>query len=136
MARVHTRDQEMTGAYVYSLNFRNSTRLPRWAWAAMIFTPIKDYGTTLLDTKQNTNIGGLFGAGVAYELSPSFDVRAEYRGVLVKAPDFGLDELQDESVRGFLDAGDWGCIPLLGDSGCGGEAVCLTGRRPFVLGAG
>ena len=25
-------------------------------------------------------IGGLFGAGVAYELSPSFDIRAEYRG--------------------------------------------------------
>ena len=26
---------------------------------------------------------------MAYELSPSFDVRLEYRGFLMKAPDFG-----------------------------------------------
>ena len=31
----------------------------------------------------------MFGAGVAYELSPSFDIRVEYRGFAVKAPDFG-----------------------------------------------
>ncbi len=56
----------------------------------MIFTPIRNSGTNLLDTKQNTNVGALFGGGVAYELSPSFDIRAEYRGFVVKAPDFGL----------------------------------------------
>jgi hypothetical protein len=26
---------------------------------------------------------------VAYELSPSFDLRVQYRGFLMKAPDFG-----------------------------------------------
>jgi outer membrane immunogenic protein len=31
---------------------------------------------------------------VAYEISPSFDVRAEYRGFLLKAPDFGLSEFK------------------------------------------
>jgi len=36
------------------------------------------------------NIGGLFGAGVAYEISPSFDIRVEYRGFVAKTPDFGL----------------------------------------------
>ena len=57
----------------------------------MIFTPILDNGTKVLDTKQNTNIGALFGGGLAYEISPSFDVRIAYRGFLCKAPDFGKD---------------------------------------------
>ncbi len=26
------------------------------------------------------------GAGIAYELSPSFDIRAEYRGLITKVP--------------------------------------------------
>ena len=34
--------------------------------------------------------GALFGGGVAYELSPSWDIRAEYRGFLVKTPNFSL----------------------------------------------
>ena len=87
--RIHAREQEITGAYVYSLNFKNFSPFAEVGVGGLIFTPIRDYGTTFLDTKQNTNIGGLFGAGVAYELSPSFDLRVEYRGFVVKAPDFG-----------------------------------------------
>jgi opacity protein-like surface antigen len=88
-ARVHTREQEITGAYVYSLNFRNFSPFAEVGVGGLIFTPIRDFGTNLLDTKQNTNVGGLFGAGVAYELSPSFDIRVEYRGFVTKSPDFG-----------------------------------------------
>ena len=88
--RIHTRQQEITGAYVYNLNFKNFSPFAEIGVGALIFTPIKDYGTNNLDAKQNTNIGGLFGAGVAYELSPSFDIRAEYRGFVAKAPDFSL----------------------------------------------
>ena len=39
--------------------------------------------------KNQTTIVGLYGAGVAYELSPSFDIRLEYRGILSKVPNFG-----------------------------------------------
>ncbi|RXH55050.1 outer membrane protein [Granulicella sibirica] len=92
--RVHTRIQELTGAYVYSLNFRNFNPFAEVGVGGMLFSPIKDYGTTLLDTKQNTNIGALFGVGLAYEVSPSFDVRAEYRGFVVKSPDFGLADFK------------------------------------------
>ena len=60
----------------------------------MIFHPIRDFGTTTFDAKQTTSIGGLFGVGVAYELSPSFDIRAEYRGFVVKAPSYGLDSFK------------------------------------------
>jgi opacity protein-like surface antigen len=88
--RVHTRQQEISGAYVYNFNFRNFNPFLEGGVGGLIFTPIHDFGTTNLDTKQNTNVGALFGGGVAYELSPSWDIRAEYRGFVVKAPDFGL----------------------------------------------
>ena len=88
--RIHSRQQELSGAYVYNLNFKSFSPFAEAGVGALIFTPIKDYGTNNLDAKQNTNIGALFGGGVAYELSPSFDIRAEYRGFLVKAPDFSL----------------------------------------------
>jgi hypothetical protein len=32
----------------------------------------------------------MYGAGFAYEISPSFDIRAEYRGLVTKVPNFGL----------------------------------------------
>jgi opacity protein-like surface antigen len=31
----------------------------------------------------------MYGAGFAYEVSPSFDVRVEYRGLVTKVPTFG-----------------------------------------------
>jgi outer membrane immunogenic protein len=91
---VHTRQQEISGAYVYSRTYKNYNPFLEVGGGANIFTPILDNGTHLLDTKQNTNIGLLFGGGVAYEVSPSFDIRLEYRGFLIKAPDFGSSELK------------------------------------------
>lgn len=92
--QIHQRQQEISGAYVYNLNFRNFSPFAEVGVGGLIFTPIRDFGSTSFDTKQNTNIGALFGAGVAYELSPSFDIRAEYRGFVVKAPNFGLDSFK------------------------------------------
>ena len=88
--RIHTRAQEMSGAYVFNMNFRNFNPFLEAGPGAIIFTPILDAGTNQKDTRQGTNIGALFGGGVAYELSPSFDIRVEYRGFLVKSPDFSL----------------------------------------------
>ncbi|HMH12842.1 MAG TPA: outer membrane beta-barrel protein [Edaphobacter sp.] len=88
-ARIHTRQQEISGAYVYNMNFRNFNPFLEAGVGAMLFSPIRDSRTTQLDAKRNTNIGALFGGGIAYELSPSFDIRVQYRGFVVKAPDFG-----------------------------------------------
>jgi outer membrane immunogenic protein len=87
---IHTLQQEFSGAYVFNLNFKRFNPFLEAGPGAMIFNPLKDSGTTNLDAKRNTNIGLLFGAGVAYELSPSWDIRAEYRGFLVKTPNFSL----------------------------------------------
>lgn len=88
--RIHTRQQELTAAYVYSRTYRSFSPFAEIGVGTLVFSPLQDYRSTTFDTKRNLRIGGLFGAGVSYELSPSFDVRAEYRGMVVKAPDFGL----------------------------------------------
>jgi outer membrane immunogenic protein len=87
---VHTRQQEISGAYVYSRTYGRYNPFLQAGIGGMIFTPILDNGTSSLDAKQNTNVGALFGGGLAYEISPSFDIRAEYRGFVMKAPDFNV----------------------------------------------
>jgi len=88
--RVHTRQQEISGAYVYSRNYHNFNPFLEAGIGALVFSALDDSGTSFLDTKRQTTVGGLFGGGVAYEISPSFDLRLEYRGMLAKAPDFKL----------------------------------------------
>lgn len=87
---IHTLQSEISGAYVFNLNFRNFNPFIEAGPGVIIFDPLLDAGTSDLDAKRNSNIGALFGAGVAYELSPSFDIRVEYRGFLVKTPTFSL----------------------------------------------
>jgi outer membrane immunogenic protein len=88
--KVLTRTQEISAAYVRSFTFRKFNPFLEAGPAALIFLPIRNSGTTSLDVKQQTTIAGMFGAGVAYEISPSFDIRVEYRGLVSKVPNFGL----------------------------------------------
>ena len=88
-ARIHSRMQEATAAYVYSFNLKRYSPFGEIGVGTLIFTPVLDQGTNLLGTKSSKGVAGLFGGGLAYELSPSFDIRVEYRGFVTKAPDFG-----------------------------------------------
>ena len=88
-ARIHSRQQEATVAYVYSLNLKRFSPFAEVGVGTLIFTPVLDSGTNLLGTKSSKGVAGLFGGGLAYELSPSFDIRVEYRGFVTKTPSFG-----------------------------------------------
>jgi outer membrane immunogenic protein len=99
--RVHARQQEFTAAYVYSLNFKRFSPFVEVGGGLLVFTPVLDAGTDLLTTKITKGIGGLFGGGLAYELSPSFDIRAEYRGFLVKTPSFGENTSPDLNTNRY-----------------------------------
>ncbi len=89
---VNTRTQEISAAYVRSFVFKNLNPFVEAGPGAFIFLPIRNSGTKDLYVKQQTEVGGLYGAGIAYEISPSFDIRAEYRGWVTKVPSFGIPE--------------------------------------------
>ena len=90
VVKVLARTQEASGAYVRSFTFKKFNPFVEAGPAALIFLPIRNSETTSLDVKQQTQISGLYGAGFAYEVSPSFDIRGEYRGLVTKVPNFGL----------------------------------------------
>jgi len=90
---VPVRTQEMSGALVKSFVYKNWNPFVEGGPAALIFLPIVNSGLTYLGATQQTEISGLGGAGFAYEISPSFDIRAEYQGWVTKVPTFGDSQL-------------------------------------------
>jgi outer membrane immunogenic protein len=86
---VNTRTQEISFAYVRSFTFKKFNPFVEAGPGAFIFLPIRNIGTQSLDVKRQTGVGGMYGAGIAYEISPSFDIRAEYRGLVTKVPNMG-----------------------------------------------
>jgi outer membrane immunogenic protein len=106
--RVHTRQQEFSAAYVYTRNYRNFNPFAEVGLGVLVFTPLRDAGTQTLDvTKANKNLGVLGGLGLAYEVSPSFDIRLEYRGFLAKAPSFNDPTFKTNRY-------EWFSIPSIG----------------------
>jgi opacity protein-like surface antigen len=83
---VETKYQEFSAAYVFNFNFRRFNPFLEAGIGGFRFSPIQDVGTSNVDAKGSTQIGGLYGGGIAYELSPSFDIRLEYRGAIMKDP--------------------------------------------------
>ncbi|HEY0757636.1 MAG TPA: outer membrane beta-barrel protein [Acidisarcina sp.] len=91
---IHNRMQEYSAGYVYNFNFHNFNPFLEGGGGGYFFGAIKDFGTNTQTSKSVTDIGAFYGGGIAYELSPSFDIRAEYRGIIVKTPNLtGLDAL-------------------------------------------
>jgi opacity protein-like surface antigen len=84
---VHTRQQEGTVGYVYGLTFKNLNPFVEAGVGGVFFTPIQE-GTDTLDASSNTRIAAMVGGGLAYEISPSFDIRVQYHGLIYKAPQF------------------------------------------------
>ena len=91
--RFHSREQEITGAYIFGMTFKRYNPFLEGGVGTLIFTPILDNGTLRLNSKGTKGVTGLFGGGLAYELSPSFDIRVEYRGFVVKTPNFGFSDI-------------------------------------------
>jgi hypothetical protein len=85
-----TRTQEVSGAYVRTFTYRKFNPFVEAGAAGFIFLPIRNSGTKAIDAKRQTTLGAIYGGGIAYEISPSFDIRAEFRGMVTKVPSFGL----------------------------------------------
>lgn len=89
-ARIHTSMQEYSAAYVRYFVYKNFNPFVEVGAGMLIFHPIDDTGTSTLAAVNTKKPAALFGGGIAYELSPSWDLRLEYRGFLLKSVDFGL----------------------------------------------
>jgi opacity protein-like surface antigen len=87
-AQVLTRTQEMSAEYVRSFTFRKYNPFVEAGPGVLIFQPIRNMGTTTLDVKKQMQMTAFYGAGIAREISPSFDIRAEFRGAITKVPTF------------------------------------------------
>jgi opacity protein-like surface antigen len=96
---INTRTQEVSFAYVRSFNYHKLNPFVEGGGGVMIFLPIRDQTTQTLDAKQQSSPGALYGGGIAYELSPSFDLRVAYRGFVTRVPTFG--ETQFDTKRWY-----------------------------------
>ena len=89
--RIHDQFQEFSAEAVYSaFSYHNFYPFVEGGIGGYLFGVVNDKKTSYAPSslKSNTAIGVPYGGGVAYELSPSFDIRVAYRGIVVKAPDF------------------------------------------------
>jgi opacity protein-like surface antigen len=89
-ARVHSSMQEMSAAYVRYFVYKNFNPFVEGGVGLLLFRPIDDTGTTTNAVSNSRKPALLFGGGIAYELSPSWDLRLEYRAFALKSVDFGL----------------------------------------------
>lgn len=99
--KILTRNVEVSAAYVRSFNFKKFNPFVEAGGAGLVFLPIRNSGTTTLDAKKQTSTAFLYGAGIAYEISPSFDIRAQYRGLVTKVPTFDVPNDMTKTNRWF-----------------------------------
>ena len=90
---VNTRTQEISVAYVRSFTFRKFNPFVEAGPGVADFPADPQLHDDFVGREAADEVGGLYGAGIAYEISPSFDIRAEYRGIVTKVPTFGFSQL-------------------------------------------
>lgn len=88
-ARVQTGLQEATVAYVRSFIFKRFNPFVEAGGGVLFFTPNRAQSTSY-DTHDTHELSVLFGGGIAYQMSPSWDLRVQYRAQVFKATNFGL----------------------------------------------
>ena len=90
--RIHTSLQEESVAYVHSFVYKKFNPFAEVGAGLLTFRPIDDTGTTLNFGSNTRAYAALFGGGIAYQLSPSWDLRVQYRALLFKSVTFGIPQ--------------------------------------------
>jgi opacity protein-like surface antigen len=58
---------------------------------ALIFDPVEESSAS--ESQRQTRMAFVYGGGADFTLASNFGIRAEYRGLIYKAPDFSVDSL-------------------------------------------
>ncbi|MFZ0516865.1 MAG: outer membrane beta-barrel protein [Acidobacteriaceae bacterium] len=90
----HTSLQEGSVAYVRSFVYKKFNPFAEVGAAILLFDPINDTGTNTLAGSRTKATALLTGGGIAYELSPSWDLRVQYRAEVFKSIDFGISNFK------------------------------------------
>ena len=65
---------------------------------ALLFEPTSDQFNSLSGAQSQSRGAFIYGAGLNYALHKGISLRAEYRGLLYKTPDFGFGALATNAV--------------------------------------
>lgn len=84
---------EVTGALVAHIpvNVRSVRPYVLGGGGALVFDPTEKFIVT--GAERQTRGAFVYGGGANFDITRNFGVRAEYRGLVYKVPDFGLDRL-------------------------------------------
>lgn len=97
-ARIQTNIHQITGSAVVKLpSFARLQPFVLAGGGALVFDPTGNAGGFFAGATQETKGAFLYGGGVDYRLTNHFAVRAEYRGLVYKAPSFNLVNLNTDS---------------------------------------
>ncbi len=91
-ARFHNSLQEGSVEFVHSFVYKKFNPFAGAGVGLLLFDPIDDTGTTTNAGTRTRAPAMVFSGGIAYELSPSWDLRVEYRGEVLKSMEFGLPQ--------------------------------------------
>ncbi len=65
---------------------------------ALVFDPRNGAGTSIAGAQRQAKAAFLYGGGVDYDLTHHLALRAEYRGLVYKTPDFNISALNTDKV--------------------------------------
>ena len=65
---------------------------------ALVFDPRNGTGTSIAGAQRQAKAAFLYGGGVDYDLTHHLALRAEYRGLVYKTPDFNVPALNADKV--------------------------------------
>ncbi|HET9088604.1 MAG TPA: outer membrane beta-barrel protein [Acidobacteriaceae bacterium] len=101
-ASIYGSMEEGSVSYVRSFIYKKFNPFVEGGAALLLFTPIDNTHTTTNAGSRSKAPAGVFGGGIAYELSPSWDLRVEYRAYLAYANDFGLSQYKTDRYEYFI----------------------------------
>ena len=94
--------QEGSVSYVRSFIYKKFNPFVEGGVALLLFTPIDNTHTTTNQGARSKTPAGIFGGGIAYELSPSWDLRAEYRAYISYANYYGIPQFNSNRYEFFI----------------------------------
>ena len=101
LSRVQANIHQATGGFVFSLPTPARLRVSPYLLAeggALVFDPTGNSSGTLPGARQQTVGVFSYGGGVDFPVVKHVSLRAEYRGLVYNAPDFGLSSLNTNTI--------------------------------------